>query len=780
MRRVVSAREQAEMLAPWQKVAEDLTTSPVASPVAPASTPSATAPQPPPPVMTNIPREDFDKILAPKGVTYDQHLDNLESHFDAATEQQKKRGRVWYRAGGDILRDIAKRFGKSVNQTIAVAASLSSRTDWNNNLHFAAHITGNYRPGENEDEWQRAAIHPSALARYMEDNYDITPGEKAVGDLSDPTHFSHRELRELNKKGYMPSTPEEFDRLADAHGGDHLQFVPPTKKNPGGWVNAPLRGFEALQTDEGRQAWLANAEMPHRGNIVTDREGFEDTIDTHIRAVKQSTAENGYRPDHFFMAAGLPTLYSNVAKAKLMMQVGEDEYEQHLKGPKYRGFFSNLGNKLRFRKADNPDDQGYYDLGGRHWTELDPELLRGTIDTQHMRAASQPHGKIAPGYKKSSAITDKQYEVYQQGLIDLTHRINSKRPQHMHLLPHQVQAIIWGKFKDDLNAIKKPIGQTFWSPTLDGITPHGDRYAARLLTGAHVHPALLESPLSDPHQTDSDDWFEAAMASWESLHQHELAGGPVPVTARRELAAARRVLAETDFLPGQPAPTAKYVLLPHWDPDACFEILRHHAAGQAGRTAAPLMMSEQWGKEVMDAANEGGFTFHDHVGDGPTDGYMVSLYKNCETKLPMQELTADHVRDFCTRHADLLARPHHYLGGWLDKGHFYLDVSVHVPKVDQALRDAIRARQLGVYDVTNKRTMDTDEEGWRRGLPGVVGSRHGQRAAAVPYPAQGRPTEGGGHSARGSWSASDDAAERLRRTANHLNSYLPFPDRWRG
>lgn len=221
---------------------------------------------------------------------------------------------------------------------------------------------------------------------------------------------------------------------------------------------------------------------------------------------------------------------------------------------------------------------------------------------------------------------------------------------------------------------------------------------------------------------------------------------------------------------------AQYVLLPHWDPDVCVEILRNHAGGLPCRTAAPSARTKEWDDEVMDAARKGGFTFHDHVGDGPTDGYMVSLYKNCEHRMPMHELTAAHVRDFSDRHAELLARPHHYLGGWLEKGHFYLDVSVHVPEVDQALRDAIRARQLGVYDVTNERTMDTGDEGWLRGLPGVVGSRHGQRAAAVPHPAQGRPAEGGGHPAGGRRPAPrDDSVERPRRAADHLDHHL-----WRG
>lgn len=532
MRRVVSAREQAEMLSPWLKTADDeLMTSPTATAIPANPTAAPTAYQPP--TLTSIPRDQFDNVLASKGVTYDQHLDNLESHFNAASEEQKKRGRVWYRAGGDTLRDIATKFGISTNRAIAMAAALSSRTDWNNNLHYAAHMAGNYRPGENEDEWQRSAIHPSALAKYMEDRHGIVPDEKSPDDPTNPAHFSHKELEGLKQNGFMPRTKDDFNQLANAHAGDHWQYTPAKKKNnvvvkPGQWDNKPLRGFEELQTPEGRSAWLANAKIPKRGGIDQNRQSYEDVVDAHMRYVRDSKSPYGYQPNTSYEAAGLPTLGNNVNKAKLLMQVGEQDFDKHLNGQKYRAFFSNLGNQLRFHKADWLEDQGHYDLGGKHWSELDPELLRSTVDTQHMRAASQPHGsdEPAPNYTESSQVSPEQYEVYQQGLIDLTHRINSKLPAHRHLLPHQVQAIIWGKFKDSMKDKKNSAGQSFFSPTMDDIQPFGDRYSS-LRVANHIHPSLLEPPLSDPFHTDSGKWFDAVMDSWTDRHQHELsAAGP--------------------------------------------------------------------------------------------------------------------------------------------------------------------------------------------------------------------------------------------------------------
>jgi hypothetical protein len=245
----------------------------------------------------------------------------------------------------------------------------------------------------------------------------------------------------------------------------------------------------------------------------------------------------------------------------------------------------------------------------------------------------------------------------------------------------------------------------------------------------------------------------------------------------RELEAARRALAVADevlrreLLAGvdgalnyslsvirrTAAPSSRpvYVLLPHWDPDECVRILNTHHAAQQRRVAIPVM-DEKWGEDVMGAASKGGFTFRNHLGDGPKDGYMVSQLKNSEFKRPISELTADHVRDFVTKNAEALDREHNYLGGWLEAGQFYLDVSTHIPILNRATADAVRGRQIGIYDLKNERTINTDEAGWLTGSPAVLGSRsHDRRQAAVPPAAQGRPRPGGRDPAGGRWPAPD-------------------------
>jgi hypothetical protein len=184
--------------------------------------------------------------------------------------------------------------------------------------------------------------------------------------------------------------------------------------------------------------------------------------------------------------------------------------------------------------------------------------------------------------------------------------------------------------------------------------------------------------------------------------------------------------------------SARYVLLPHWDTEEAHRILMQHAREMGFHTALQVT------PELMDEARGGGFTLHDHVGDGPTSGYMVSMDKNTEDSRPMDELTPEVVQGFADKHANALAQSGNYLGGWLDGGRFYLDISSHIPDLNRATNSAVRNKQLGIYDLNHGRTLDTDEAGWMTGAPGVVGKK--QRGTS--YSPQGRPAKGRQRAAR--------------------------------
>jgi hypothetical protein len=163
---------------------------------------------------------------------------------------------------------------------------------------------------------------------------------------------------------------------------------------------------------------------------------------------------------------------------------------------------------------------------------------------------------------------------------------------------------------------------------------------------------------------------------------------------------------------------ARYILLPHWDPEEAAQILRdHHEDMQATHHhASPMTQAPQ----LVDMAKKGGFTLHDHVGDAPTNGYMVSQRKDTEQTWPIESLKPEHIANYANQHARQLASPDNYLGGWLDNGKFYLDVSTHRPSIDRAASDGVRANQLAIYDLNKGQAINTPDAVWQAGDPGLA------------------------------------------------------------
>lgn len=120
---------------------------------------------------------------------------------------------------------------------------------------------------------------------------------------------------------------------------------------------------------------------------------------------------------------------------------------------------------------------------------------------------------------------------------------------------------------------------------------------------------------------------------------------------------------------------------------------------------------EGWGKDLMHSVTStGGFTFHDMVGDGPRTGYMVSVAKETEQKVPLRDLTPEHVADYMSIHQQALKNPDNFLGGWVYKGNVYLDVSRHVARLDEALALAREHNQIGIYDLGRGETILTADQ----------------------------------------------------------------------
>jgi hypothetical protein len=165
-----------------------------------------------------------------------------------------------------------------------------------------------------------------------------------------------------------------------------------------------------------------------------------------------------------------------------------------------------------------------------------------------------------------------------------------------------------------------------------------------------------------------------------------------------------------------------FVLLNHEDPHGAHAALRaygdEHVHGDVPprREGASTMPYRQpavtdWGKSVQHAVTkDGGFTFHDHVGDGPKNGFMVSVQKDTEHAIPVRDLTPEILADYRDVHQADLADPKNFLGGWVYKGKAYLDISRHVEDRNEAMDLARQHKQLGIYDIGKGETLMTEQQ----------------------------------------------------------------------
>lgn len=105
------------------------------------------------------------------------------------------------------------------------------------------------------------------------------------------------------------------------------------------------------------------------------------------------------------------------------------------------------------------------------------------------------------------------------------------------------------------------------------------------------------------------------------------------------------------------------------------------------------------------AANSGGFTYRMSDGTVPTHGFAVSPYKAFERRITCPKLEPDVIDAYVhdNRHVIGILNIEHYgqvcLGAWHHDGSWYLDLSVVVPSLDQALRIARHHDQLAVYSL---------------------------------------------------------------------------------
>lgn len=115
---------------------------------------------------------------------------------------------------------------------------------------------------------------------------------------------------------------------------------------------------------------------------------------------------------------------------------------------------------------------------------------------------------------------------------------------------------------------------------------------------------------------------------------------------------------------------------------------------------------------VASIVENGGATFNLVTGTSPTTGFVVSE-KGFELKLKLfgnaitrEILVNAIVREFIRENGFELNRPENFLGGWIDDGELFLDISRVYDNEHDALRVAVENGQKAYYHIDNDKTTE--------------------------------------------------------------------------
>ena len=128
---------------------------------------------------------------------------------------------------------------------------------------------------------------------------------------------------------------------------------------------------------------------------------------------------------------------------------------------------------------------------------------------------------------------------------------------------------------------------------------------------------------------------------------------------------------------------------------------------------------------VEESLVKGGFSYQPITKLSPTDGCMVSLHPRFggEHVVGMPDGSPAEVREFVHSELNKFVQQHVgllkenldlYVGGWIDDGKFYFDISENLPADDMrnVVMKAIEREQKGVYNVETGDYI-TEDDYWK-------------------------------------------------------------------
>lgn len=82
-------------------------------------------------------------------------------------------------------------------------------------------------------------------------------------------------------------------------------------------------------------------------------------------------------------------------------------------------------------------------------------------------------------------------------------------------------------------------------------------------------------------------------------------------------------------------------------------------------------------------------------------GYAVAISKSYELEIHQTDFTPETLRNYIKKYQKLLNKRGYFLGTWIDTttNMVYLDISMIIPDLKQALKEAEKNKQLAIYDL---------------------------------------------------------------------------------
>lgn len=98
-------------------------------------------------------------------------------------------------------------------------------------------------------------------------------------------------------------------------------------------------------------------------------------------------------------------------------------------------------------------------------------------------------------------------------------------------------------------------------------------------------------------------------------------------------------------------------------------------------------------------------------GKSPAGGFMCGKYTKQPKRqmiVPVSELTVDKILDFVIDNRDDLTLPNHFIGGWVYEGDAYLETSVNIEGMKEAIEAGFDAEQIAIFDWDKKQEIFMD------------------------------------------------------------------------